>query len=221
MRGVLCGLLQEGAQDRKHGIPRIAGLQATPASMRLLSIEPLLENLGTIDLQGISWVIVGGESGPGARPMKEGWVLSILEQCAAARIPFSFKQWGGVRKKATGRKLLGRTYDEFPKRVQHPMLPTRRRVRHISKMEDKTRLAHQLRRCYSLLDRSPTVGVPTEVSTAADLGRNGFRSAAHPCKTPRSGVGRRPRAAPSKPPASQMTATPALFPTQSDTIVAV
>ncbi len=142
MRGVLCGLLQEGAQDRKHGIPRIADLQATPASMRLLSIEPRLEDLGTIDLQGISRVIVGGESGPGARPMKEGWVLSILEQCAAARIPFSFKQWGGVRKKATGRKLLGRTYDEFPKRVQHPMLPTRRRVHHISKIEDETRLAH-------------------------------------------------------------------------------
>ena len=84
-----------------------------------------LEDLGKLPLQGISWVIVGGESGPGARPMKEDWVLSIREQCEAANIPFFFKQWGGVRKKVAGRRLLGRTHDGFPYRVQHPTLPAR------------------------------------------------------------------------------------------------
>ena len=79
------------------------------------SIEPLLEDLGQIDLGGIDWVIVGGESGRGARLMKADWVYSILEQCQAANIPFFFKQWGGFNKKATGRQLNGRTYDEMPK----------------------------------------------------------------------------------------------------------
>jgi protein gp37 len=82
-----------------------------------------LEGVGKLPLVGISWVIVGGESGPGARPMKEDWVLSIREQCEAARIPFFFKQWGGTRKKAAGRVLRGRTYDGFPTRVKNPSLP--------------------------------------------------------------------------------------------------
>ena len=82
--------------------------------MRFLSVEPLLEDLGTLDLTGISWVIVGGESGPKARPMRREWVTSILDQCQAAGVPFFFKQWGGVRKKKTGRKLNGKTYDEMP-----------------------------------------------------------------------------------------------------------
>ncbi len=110
-------------EDRKYGLPRVADLQATPAAVRFLSVEPLLEDLGELPLGGISWVIVGGESGPGARPMKEEWVLSIREQCETASVPFFFKQWGGVRKKATGRMLRGRTYDGFPKRVQRPTLP--------------------------------------------------------------------------------------------------
>lgn len=91
--------------------------------MRFLSVEPLLEDVGILPLVGMSWVIVGGESGPGARPMKEEWVLSIREQCEAAKVPFFFKQWGGVRKKAVGRLLRGRTYDDFPSRVQNPSLP--------------------------------------------------------------------------------------------------
>jgi protein gp37 len=110
-------------EDRKHGLPRISDLQATPAVVRFLSVEPLLEDLGEMPLEGISWVIVGGESGPGARPMREEWVLSIQKQCRAARVPFFFKQWGGVRKKSTGRVLGGRTYDAFPERVQNPTLP--------------------------------------------------------------------------------------------------
>lgn len=110
-------------EDRTYGLPRIADLQAAPAAMRFLSVEPLLEDLGELPLGGISWVIVGGESGPGARPMKEEWVLSIREQCVAANVPFFFKQWGGVRKKAAGRVLRGRTYDDFPERVKNPTLP--------------------------------------------------------------------------------------------------
>lgn len=101
-------------EDRKYGLPRIDQLRDTPAAVRFLSIEPLLEDLGRIDLRGMDWVIVGGESGPGARPMHESWALSLLEQCQSAGVPFFFKQWGGVRKGRTGRTLRGRTYDEFP-----------------------------------------------------------------------------------------------------------
>jgi protein gp37 len=101
-------------EDRKYGLPRIKWLRATPAYIRFLSIEPLLEDLGQLDLRGIDWVIVGGESGPQSRPLKPDWVLSLLKQCRAQKIPFFFKQWGGFRKHETGRKLLGRTYDEFP-----------------------------------------------------------------------------------------------------------
>lgn len=82
--------------------------------MRFLSIEPLLEDLGQIDLRGIDWVIVGGESGPGARPMEREWVVSLRDQCRVARVPFFFKQWGGVQKKKRGRELDGRVYSAFP-----------------------------------------------------------------------------------------------------------
>lgn len=102
-------------EDRSHGIPRIELLRTTPARRRFLSVEPLLEDLGELQLDGIDWVIVGGESGPHARPMKQEWVVSILNQCRRRRIPFFFKQWGGVRKNAAGRLLNGRTYDELPK----------------------------------------------------------------------------------------------------------
>ena len=91
--------------------------------MRFLSVEPLLEGLGRLNLKGIHWVIVGGESGNGARPLKQEWVASIRDQCAAAGIPFFFKQWGGVRKKRAGRELDGRTYDDFPERISNPVSP--------------------------------------------------------------------------------------------------
>jgi protein gp37 len=146
MRELLSGTLREAAiashiwwgvsvENRKHGIPRIADLLSAPVAVRFLSIEPLLEDLGTIPLGGISWVIVGGESGPGARPMKEAWVRSIQDQCLSARVPFFFKQWGGVRKKLTGRTLNGRTYDEFPDRIQHPVLPSSARLRRMAEIE--------------------------------------------------------------------------------------
>ncbi len=103
-------------ENRKHGIRRIAHLQEAEVSVRFLSIEPLLEDIGEINITGIDWVIVGGESGAGARPMQEAWVQSLLTQCRAAGKHFFFKQWGGVRKAETGRELNGRTYDEMPRR---------------------------------------------------------------------------------------------------------
>lgn len=107
-------------ENQKHGLPRIAELQKAPAAMRFLSIEPLLEDLGTLDLRKLNWVIVGGESGHGARPMQADWVRQIRDQCESAIVPFFFKQWGGVRKSATGRELDGRTYDQFPSRIIAP-----------------------------------------------------------------------------------------------------
>jgi len=104
-------------EDREYGLPRIEHLRQAPARVRFLSIEPLLEDLGSLDLTGISWIIVGGESGPGARPMKKEWVISIRDQCKEQRVPFFFKQWGGVRKARNGRMLQGRTYDEYPPRI--------------------------------------------------------------------------------------------------------
>ncbi len=96
---------------------RIDHLRRSGARTKFLSIEPLLGPIPDLDLMGIDWVIVGGESGPGARPMKEEWVLDILEQCQKARVPFFFKQWGGERKKKAGRTLLGQTWDEMPKQI--------------------------------------------------------------------------------------------------------
>jgi protein gp37 len=101
-------------ENRKHGLPRLRALQETPVAVRFLSIEPLLEDIGEIEFHGISWVIVGGESGPGARPMQPAWVRSIQNQCKRDNVPFFFKQWGGARKVAAGRVLDGRTFDEFP-----------------------------------------------------------------------------------------------------------
>lgn len=101
-------------ENRRHGLPRIDHLRATPARLRFLSVEPLLEDLGELDLEGIHWAIVGGESGHGARPLHPDWVRSIRDQCARAGIPFFFKQWGGARKRLAGRELDGRTHDGRP-----------------------------------------------------------------------------------------------------------
>lgn len=101
-------------EDKKHGVPRIDNLRRAPGRVRFLSVEPLLEDLGELDLSGIHWVIVGGESGAGARPLRPEWVRRILRQCRDQRVPFFFKQWGGVNKGKAGRLLNGRTYDEFP-----------------------------------------------------------------------------------------------------------
>jgi protein gp37 len=119
-------------ENRKHGLPRIDDLRDATAGIRFLSIEPLLEDLGQFNLAGIDWVIVGGESGAGARPIDEDWVLSIRAQCKRAKVPFFFKQWGGIRKSENGRTLAGRTYDGFPR---IPFLPV------IGELERKSAIA--------------------------------------------------------------------------------
>lgn len=117
-------------ENRRHGLPRVPVLRSIRAPVRFLSIEPLLEDLGLIDLDGIDWVIVGGESGPKSRPMKAEWVDRIHECCEAQGVPFFFKQWGswgedGVRrsKKANGRTYLGKTWDGFPEQKEAPWPP--------------------------------------------------------------------------------------------------
>jgi protein gp37 len=111
-------------EDRKYGVPRIDHLRTIDATIRFLSVEPLLQDVGELDLSDIHWVIVGGESGPKARPMKIEWALSIQRQCEEQKVAFFFKQWGGWgadgkkrAKAANGRLLDGRTWDEMPATV--------------------------------------------------------------------------------------------------------
>jgi protein gp37 len=100
--------------ENQDAARRIGDLRQVPAALRFLSLEPLLGPLGNLDLDGIHWVIAGGESGPGARPMDPEWVCEIRDQCNAEGVPFFFKQWGGVQKKKAGRLLDGRVWDEYP-----------------------------------------------------------------------------------------------------------
>ena len=113
---VWMGVSVENAQV----LDRIDDLRAVPAQVRFLSCEPLIGPLGALDLAGIHWAIVGGESGPGARPMREAWAQDIREQCEDQGVAFFFKQWGGVRKEKFGRVLNGRTYDAMPRQ---PVIP--------------------------------------------------------------------------------------------------
>jgi protein gp37 len=117
-------------ENRRHGLTRVTRLREAAPAMAFLSIEPLLEDIGEIELAGIDWVIVGGESGAGARPMDKSWVVNIQRQCRDAHVPFFFKQWGGVRKSKTGRALDGHTYDEFPQvnRCDVPDMATRKEL---------------------------------------------------------------------------------------------
>lgn len=110
---IWCGVsVEEGAARG-----RISHLQAAPAAVRFLSIEPLIGAIGKVDLGGISWVIAGGESGPGARPVHLEWVREVRDQCQAQEVAFFFKQWGGLRPKSGGRELDGREWSEFPKQL--------------------------------------------------------------------------------------------------------
>lgn len=122
-------------EDKRYGKLRIEHLRATPARVKFLSVEPLLEDLGKVDLSDVNWVIVGGESGPGARPMKEAWVESLLRSCQFYNVPFFFKQWGGVNKKKTGRQFKGRTYDEFPFTANAPIPDRGERLSMVAMME--------------------------------------------------------------------------------------
>lgn len=101
-------------ENRRDGVPRINALRRVPTGNRFLSIEPLLEDLGRIDLRGIHWVIVGGESGPRARSMDVNWVVRLRDQCIDAHVAFFFKQWGGRFPKTGGRRLLGKEWSEIP-----------------------------------------------------------------------------------------------------------
>lgn len=110
-----------GSVEGARYLHRIDSLRRTPARAKFLSLEPLLGPLGALDLSGIDWVIVGGESGPKARPMQEAWVHDIQRRCVARGVPFFFKQWGGRNKKQAGRSLLGRVWDEMPERACRPV----------------------------------------------------------------------------------------------------
>jgi len=124
-------------EDRKYGLPRIEDLRDTPVAVKFLSIEPLLEDLGDVNLEGIHWVIVGGESGPGARPMNPDWVNSLMEHCRRSGVPFFFKQWGGVRKKEAGRELNGTTFDEFPEVRRSEFPPKSKRMQILRSVESE------------------------------------------------------------------------------------
>jgi protein gp37 len=126
-------------EDRKYGVPRINALREAPAAIRFLSIEPLLEDLGDINLAGIHWVIVGGESGAGARPMPAAWVTRIREQCRETGVRFFFKQWGGVRKSEAGRLLDGRTYDEMPERLTRSVPSKQQRLTMLEQLAGPSR----------------------------------------------------------------------------------
>jgi protein gp37 len=108
---IWCGVSVEDGTK----LSRVRHLQEAPAGVRFLSIEPLIGPIGVLNLAGINWVIVGGESGPRSRPMSREWVRSVRDQCKAAGVAFFFKQWGGVRPKTGGRKLDGREWSQFPK----------------------------------------------------------------------------------------------------------
>jgi protein gp37 len=109
-------------EDRRHGLPRVDVLRSVPATLRFLSIEPLLEDLGSVDLDGIGWVIVGGESGPNFRPMDHAWARSLLEQCRSVGVPYFFKQSAALRTE-TGIELGGTVIREYPalRRVELPL----------------------------------------------------------------------------------------------------
>ena len=107
---IWCGVSVED----KDALVRVRHLRESPAAVRFLSLEPLLGGLGEFDLSGISWIIVGGESGPGARPVEEEWVCEVRDLCENNGIPFFFKQWGGVRPKSGGRSLEGLEYNGMP-----------------------------------------------------------------------------------------------------------
>jgi protein gp37 len=115
--------------ENQNYVNRIEDLRLTQAKIKFLSLEPLLGPLPELKLDDIDWVIVGGESGPGARPLEESWVLNIRDQCLKSKIPFFFKQWGGVQKKKHGRLLQGKTWNMLPMAVNFPALQTLKQLK--------------------------------------------------------------------------------------------
>ena len=111
--------------ENKSKRSRIQHLQDTNAEVRFLSVEPLIGDPGKLDLSNIQWVIVGGESGPNARPMQLSWARSVRDQCVEQKVPFFFKQWGGFRPKSGGRELDGREWNQFPQSPHQKANPAR------------------------------------------------------------------------------------------------
>lgn len=156
-------------EDTQYGVPRIDHLRQTSAKMKFLSIEPLLEDVGFINLLDIDWVIVGGESGRGARPIQESWVDSLLQQCRSADVPFFFKQWGGVQKKKNGRKLHGRTHNEFPQTSLGEIPDTKSRRSLAEKLQAKFLT-------YDSYKQKTSLGAALQRIDGASLSRDGTRS---------------------------------------------
>ena len=125
-------------EDKRYGLPRVGHLRDTPAAVKFLSVEPLLEDIGDFDISGVNWAIIGGESGRGARPMEQGWVDRIFRLCRKAGVSFFFKQWGGVQKSKAGRILHGRTYDEMPALSTFEVPP--RKVRQLAALACQDRM---------------------------------------------------------------------------------
>ena len=114
--------------EDEHNVVRLRHLKAAQASVKFVSFEPLLASVGPIDLRGIDWAIVGGESGPPARPMAEEWAVEIRDQCKRDKVAFFFKQWGGFRPKSGGRLLNGREWNEYPETSMQPLNRVARRA---------------------------------------------------------------------------------------------
>jgi protein gp37 len=127
------------AEDRQYGLPRVSHLREAAAAVKFLSIEPLLEDLGEFDIRGIDWVIVGGESGVGARPIEKQWIENILQLCRKYKVAFFFKQWGGVHKSRNGRSLNDRTYNEMPASQSNPMPAKHIRASAAATWQEKTK----------------------------------------------------------------------------------
>jgi protein gp37 len=132
-------------ETRKY-LFRLDHLRRTSARVKFISFEPLLEGLGKLNLAGIDWAIVGGESGPGARPMEKAWAVEIRDQCLASGVPFFFKQWGGINKKKAGRLLDGRTWDALPRVFTPSPKRTAQRARSTRPAAEKPALAFWPRR---------------------------------------------------------------------------
>jgi len=127
------------AAEQEYGLPRIRNLQQTRAHTRWISFEPLLADMGEMDLEGIDWAVAGGESGDGARPIQEAWPWGILKQCRERGIPFNFKQWGGKKKIKNNRLLRGQVYDEYPEYETVEPLPSKERMAAIREIQDYAR----------------------------------------------------------------------------------
>jgi protein gp37 len=146
-------------EDNRYGKPRIEHIRQAPARIKFLSIEPLLEDLEFVNLSEIDWVIVGGESGPGARPMEESWVRNLLHACRRFDVPFFFKQWGGVQKKKAGREFEGRTYDEFPLTTTEAIPDRAVRQQIASRLEARFK-AHEAAKIAGKLESTPIRRAP-------------------------------------------------------------